>query len=307
MKILIGISRTYSGGAEKQAITDANYLTNLGHDITFFYREAGIFHPLLDSRIKQYHFRTQNRFAQFLEMVWHLLTHRYDVVHGHMLWAMRTAILAAWLTRTKSVGNEHGLGVWSVSYKKFMMKIVGMLSGRIICTCEEIRQMLIKCNGIRPEKLITIYTAYDEKPDVSDKHLDEVKTNGFTIGFVGRIQRVKRVHLFFDIAEKLRSMSEDFHIYVVGTGKLLESMRTACQEKGLEKHITFTGFVEDIVPYLKAFNAFVLPSETEGLSLAFDGCDVLRHTMRNLRCGWETARSSRMERPDLPSRTTGST
>ena len=55
------------------------------------------------------------------------------------------------------------------------------------------------------------------------------------------------------------------HAIVMGEGTERANLEKQIKEFGLENHISLLGFIPDAKIYLKAFDAFVLPSVKEGL------------------------------------------
>jgi glycosyltransferase involved in cell wall biosynthesis len=53
---------------------------------------------------------------------------------------------------------------------------------------------------------------------------------------------------------------------IVGRGDIEESLKEAVKRDGLEKHVRFLGFREDVAALLSLMDIFVLPSLPEGLS-----------------------------------------
>jgi glycosyltransferase involved in cell wall biosynthesis len=60
----------------------------------------------------------------------------------------------------------------------------------------------------------------------------------------------------------------DLHILFVGDGELREELQLQVREAGVEGHIHFLGFRQDIPELLAASDCFVLPSLWEGLPMA---------------------------------------
>lgn len=81
--------------------------------------------------------------------------------------------------------------------------------------------------------------------------------------FTGRLVEEKRVHHLINTWPDVRAAHPDALLLIVGTGREEAALKDAAGSG-----IRFVGKVEDVAPYLKAADIFVLPSATEGLSNA---------------------------------------
>ena len=55
---------------------------------------------------------------------------------------------------------------------------------------------------------------------------------------------------------------------IIGKGRLEDELKKYCREKGLESSIKFMGVVGDVLPYYGIADVFLLPSSSEGVSIA---------------------------------------
>jgi len=71
------------------------------------------------------------------------------------------------------------------------------------------------------------------------------------------------------VSKLLRSPRwRELQLVVVGTGVLFSELQRDAERMGVAQRVTFTGFQQDVVPFLQAADIFVLPSVQEGLSLS---------------------------------------
>jgi len=88
----------------------------------------------------------------------------------------------------------------------------------------------------------------------------------FVLGTVGRLVPVKNQIILIKLVERLRDNYPNFRLIIVGHGPLQGEFALIIHEKGLAGHVLLvqgTGAV-----YYPLFDCFVLPSKTEGLSMA---------------------------------------
>lgn len=160
------------------------------------------------------------------------------------------------------------------------------LQQRVIAVSEPLRQQL---EGSFPRsRLVTIPNGVD---------LDAVRRSatppaalgpGRHIGLAGRLDPVKRVDLFLDMAALLTAEQDrDWHFHVFGGGALAPALQDRARELGLEDRLTFHGHRQDITACLAALDALVLCSDHEGLPMTVlealaVGTPVLAHAVGGL-------------------------
>jgi len=94
----------------------------------------------------------------------------------------------------------------------------------------------------------------------------EIPPEAPVIGFVCRLERVKRPLLFAEIASRVLERRPDAVFLVLGKGPLLEKTRAAAAGAG--GRIRFLGFREDVDQVLLGMDAIVNTSESEGIPLS---------------------------------------
>jgi glycosyltransferase involved in cell wall biosynthesis len=87
--------------------------------------------------------------------------------------------------------------------------------------------------------------------------------NGLITIFTGRLVPGKRVDQLVAIWPAVRAHHREAYLLVLGSGPEEEALKQAAGAG-----IIFAGRVEDVAPYLKASDLFILPSAAEGLSVA---------------------------------------
>ncbi len=90
----------------------------------------------------------------------------------------------------------------------------------------------------------------------------------FDLAFVARLSHVKRCDLFLDALAIVSRCRPGTSAVVVGDGPLLAELREHARRLGLGEGVRFVGPQRDVERWLRSARAFVLTSESEGLSLA---------------------------------------
>lgn len=271
MKILIIVNALTIGGAERQAVTDANMLYERGHNVTVAFNKNGPLNKLLHPAIKRYKIRYKHMMLASLQLLWHLLIHRYHIIHAHMFWAEKISAIPAKLTQHKIVFNEHGLGLWRRWYHILMFKIISQFADKIINSCEATKRVRIERENIRKSKLLTIYNTFmlNMHGNIPDnmQFLNKDSKEYFVIGYVGRFHKVKRLETFIELAEELKSVIKNFKIVLVGDGAQRAKLMQQIRDRRLEPYFYMPGFVIASVELYRIFDVLVLPSVREACSV----------------------------------------
>ncbi|MFN0187173.1 MAG: glycosyltransferase family 4 protein [Bacteroidia bacterium] len=93
-----------------------------------------------------------------------LLKNKPDVVHTHLYYANLIGLTAAWCLRIKKrIYTRHHASIHHLYFPKsvFLDKIINFLSTDIIALCENLKEILIKWEGVREKKIHLIPHGFD--------------------------------------------------------------------------------------------------------------------------------------------------
>lgn len=173
--------------------------------------------------------------------------------------------LAAHATKTRLVIHRHALGCLSPrraarAYQRSLWRHALQSADEVVCVSAQVRAQVLSMgrseahlvpNGIPVSKL--------PEPLPSDGHP--------MVGFVGRLDRNKRVEDFIAAASLIRRHQPDARFVVAGGGAdtvYTEYCRDLAARLELGKLLTFLGPVLDAQQVLRALDVLVLPSVLEG-------------------------------------------
>lgn len=88
----------------------------------------------------------------------------------------------------------------------------------------------------------------------------------FVVGHVGRFESQKNHTFLLDVFQEIVKLRPDAMLVMVGTGSLMEEMKSKAQAIGSDK-VLFLGFRDDRNRIMQAMDTFVFPSLYEGLSV----------------------------------------
>lgn len=263
MNILILISSLEVGGAEKQAVIDANMLSEKNNKVTIAFSKDGPLSKLLNDNINQVKLFTSNQILVQFHLLYFLILHRFDIIHAHMFWAEKVIAIPSFLTRHKLIYNEHGLGLWRKWYHSKIMKLVSLFAQKVLCSCKLNEKIRFEKDKISKSKLITVYNSISSNLDFTKE-----KNKIFTIGYCGRFHEVKRLQIFIELAIYCRKNNLKVLFLLVGDGDEFAKITKLVLDNELNEYFEFTGFRLDPKLEYKRMDIFILPSRVEAFSVA---------------------------------------
>ncbi|NQT49953.1 glycosyltransferase [Candidatus Kuenenbacteria bacterium] len=218
-----------------------------GIKVTFFHKK-GKFDLDLIKRLTQY-----------------LKTNKPDIVHTHLFAADFYGGKAAAFAGIKNIiSTKHDIlseGFWrdqlGIRARRKFKKIIAISNAT--------REHLIKHEKIEVLKIKVIYNGVDVNKFLVQNSKILFKEN-ITIGSIGRLSKEKGHKHLIRACRFLKN--KDWKLILVGDGVLNKEYKNLVKHLGVEDKVNFVGTVDDVRPYLEQMDVFVLPSISEGLSLA---------------------------------------
>jgi len=304
MRIAMIIQSYYPhiGGAERQLAAIAPRMKERGHDVRIYTRRYDTNlapYEEIDG-VQVYRLPTPGPKAAAslsftLSAQSKLLKFRPDVIHAHeLLSPSTTAVLAKQLLNVPVVakvltGGSYG-DVWKLQHRwsgRTRAAIFVRQIDRFIAISQEINseladieipasQRVLIPNGVDVER-------FSPLSPIEKQQLRQ--TLGIPQGpiaiFSGRLTQQKRLDLLIEAWEGVRTHHPNATLIILGTGEDEQALHQMARERFSENQgarceagenqldencIKFIGRTEDVAPYLKAADLFVLPSSAEGLS-----------------------------------------
>lgn len=195
---------------------------------------------------------------------------RPDIVHAHDGHAVLPAKLALLFA------GKIGRGAKLVAHRRTVFRINSRskYSGRVdrvIAISQAAKETLLTA-GVSGEKIRVVYSGMDfQKPLAADsaeanKFRDEfnIPLDAFVIAHAAALTSEKRQRDMLDALAPL----EKAHLVIAGTGELENDLRAYAAALGIEKRVSFTGFLKDVGPLWAVSQIAFFASEAEGLCTA---------------------------------------
>jgi len=275
LRILHVIDSLEFGGAEKVVVSLANGAVENHEVAVCALSRLGVLAAELDSRVRCFSLeRPPGTSLEIpLRLARQLRDGRYDVVHGHN-WSvfLETGIAASLAGIACALHTIHGPypppGTrWPQAIRRECRRWVERRASRpfhrIVCVSDAIRAYIPATVGIDDSRLITIHNGIDDASPVTPRAGGEL-----VFVTVGRLDVVKNHAMMLRAFAKLRGASATARLRIVGDGVERTHLESLAMHLGVESHVDFLGFRDDIGAILAGADVFLLSSRYEGISIA---------------------------------------
>ncbi|WP_394561437.1 glycosyltransferase [Aquipseudomonas alcaligenes] len=202
---------------------------------------------------------------------------RFDVVVAHRFKPMNMLMILNLLLKVPAcIGVQHGIGDFDRSYRCWESRRLLRANWRVVGVSRAVRDYLLGCGaGFTAANTVQINNAIDIARAEGLQHAPEearrrlgLAPEAFVFGTIGRLVPVKgHIHLI----EAFAKLAPDFpqaQVAIIGEGRARAELEAAIASHGLQARVHLLGAKDDALQYVRGFDAFVMPSLSEGLPLA---------------------------------------
>ncbi|MGZ7159565.1 MAG: glycosyltransferase [Methanobacterium sp.] len=282
MKILIiANSLVRGGGAERFAVTLGNELADKGHKIhylTFYdlgpkYSYAGEYSSLNEDnsnilkKIKNF-IVTPMKIKKICKMK------EIDVLIGVGEHAnFRSIISKFFKNKSKIIVSQHLTPELyfedKIAFNK--LKFLYSKADKVICVSESIEKTLKDVYGLRNTKTIYNFVDIEACIKLSNEKLpqkyEEIFNSGYIFINIGRLDIQKGQWFLIRSFKKVVEKYPHTKLIILGNGDLCNDLKNIIQDIELDKNVFLLGNHENIFPYLKKSDCFILSSLFEGFPM----------------------------------------
>jgi glycosyltransferase involved in cell wall biosynthesis len=199
---------------------------------------------------------------------------KIDLIHTHLFSANLWGRIAAKCTGIPVVSSEHGVDAWRNPLHLTLDLVLTLVSKRVIFVSQALREFHARLNPFLKRRSCVIYNGIEFKKFEIDASPAEIrKTIGLdkshtVLGIVGRVAREKAHVDFIHVVQRLTQEHAGVVGLIVGEGELLNELKKLVNKKGIQDHIVFLGYRNDLPRIYQAMDVFVMTSLSEGFPLA---------------------------------------
>ena len=277
------------GGAQKMVVNLANWFAANGEAVDLVLCNAdGIYRNLISEQVNVIDFNKRRTFLATLPLSQYLKKQQPDILFSALYHVNIVAVLGTLMSKvqkTKLVISERNYfsrsdaaqsGYWKFLIRKlypFSNYIVGISHG----VCDDLKKLM---PNLPDDKIGTIYN-----PVVGDNFEAELAMNvpnifpdGAKVKIItsGRFVPQKDYPTLLKSFALFQKKNPNTHLVILGQGVLETELKALVNELDIQPYVTFAGFVDNPLAYIRQADIFLMTSAWEGF------CNVL---VEALYCG----------------------
>lgn len=201
----------------------------------------------------------------------------YPIVHGHISSCAPIYLCAAKKTGCKTIAHSHSqnypLSIMQLGFRCVSYPVRFVADEFMACSREAGIDRFGK-SIVLSDRFHILNNAIDTKRYECNEaeHLAAKAVLGFDsgplIGHVGRFDPVKNHKFLILVFKKLLGIIPNAKLLLVGRGPDEDKIKQQVNAVGIQNNVIFFGITDQIPTIMKALDAFVFPSFSEGLSMA---------------------------------------
>lgn len=196
------------------------------------------------------------------------------LIHAHEFDANVQGAFVATLCGVPLVATVHGKNYfWEKLRRRLAYQWVSR-NATMVAVSENLKQFIVEKVGVDSGHVKVVYNGVDALPPLRPADIDECRkeldlpTGDQIVGVVGNLYPVKgHQYLIAAIPAVLEKCPNTTFIFA-GRGQLEAELKAQVQQLGIDGKVRFLGLRQDIPRILAVLDVFVLPSLSEGLSMA---------------------------------------
>lgn len=197
-----------------------------------------------------------------------------DLIHAHEFDANVQGTFVAALSGVPLVATVHGKNYfWEKLRRRLAYQWVSR-NATMVAVSENLKQFIVEKVGVDSGHVKVVYNGVDLLPHCGPDDIDQCRkeldlpTSDQIVGVVGNLYPVKgHQYLIAAIPAVLAKCPNTTFIFA-GRGQLEGELKEQAHQLGVAQKVRFLGLRQDIPRILAVLHAFVLPSLSEGLSMA---------------------------------------
>ncbi|TLY15566.1 MAG: glycosyltransferase, partial [Nitrospirae bacterium] len=172
------------------------------------------------------------------------------------------------------IATVHGKNYYTEQVKRRMAYRMVSRYANMVAVSEDLKRFLLENVGVAPERLQVVYNGVNPAPHVPREKRDSVKAKlglsdlDHVVGMVGSLYPVKAHRYLLKAIPRVLAVCPRTVFLLIGRGELEATLKQEAKDLGIEEHVQFLGFRDDVPSILSVMDVFVLPSLSEGLSVA---------------------------------------
>lgn len=189
---------------------------------------------------------------------------------------------AIWLGRLAGlrhiIHHEHGFNIDEAHARAWHRDVIRFgvyhLARHVVVVSQDLVEMLRTKFALSARKVVFIPNGIDTTHYVQDAPARTqmraalgYQATDFVVGFAGRLDPVKNFDLMTHVMACCMRHSQAFRWLIIGDGPEKARFTALCEAFQLQDRVQFIGQTDEVVPYLRALDAFLLTSHREQMPM----------------------------------------
>lgn len=199
---------------------------------------------------------------------------RVALIHAHEF----SAILCGWIVATLAgipfVATMHGKNYfWEKLRRRVTYRLVSW-HGTLVAVSQDLKRFVCNKVGVAEKRVEVIYNGIAPAQPVTDEETRNCRAElGIlgcypVLGTIGRLDPVKGHRFLLEAMPDIIRRWPKARLLVIGPGELDVALKGQAELLAIGANVHFLGMRQDVRRLLSVLDVFVLPSLSEGLSLA---------------------------------------
>ena len=192
-----------------------------------------------------------------LKFIYFLISKKYIVHFYNTLTSKNIYLLFKLLPVNNVIIHERGSSWNSKNSDSYIAKYLCRKSSLILANSHASKALLVEKFNLDQNKIQVIHNGFLSKDFFIDPFNYDKKSNKFSVGFIGRLESQKGIHILINSAKKLPNIN----FYIAGEGPMLEYLEKLAA--GLN-NVFFVG-VKNPINFMCSVDIIIVPSIREPL------------------------------------------
>jgi glycosyltransferase involved in cell wall biosynthesis len=196
------------------------------------------------------------------------------LIHAHEFGGNTYGALLAQLAGVPLIATVHGKNYyWEKLRRRLAYRLVSRI-GMMVAVSNDLKRFIVNTVGMPAHRIKVVHNGIDTMspvgPEEVRRHRAELGLveGEKVVGVVGSLYPAKGHRYLLAAVQQVLKTSPHVIVLIIGRGELESPLKEEVKRLGLSQQVRFLGFRNDIPALLALMDVFVLPSLSEGLSIA---------------------------------------
>ncbi len=204
-----------------------------------------------------------------------------DIIHTH---GQRAGLIGRMAARTLPIKKVHTEHTYTQEFRLGnpllywshlrAMRVLDRWTDKVIAVSNAVKKFMIEAKIAKPDKIVMIYNGINPKEaKITESEVENFRQkfnlskSDIIIGTVGSFNQAKDTNTLIHAFSRIVARWPKAKLVLIGSGPLKRELTNLIKKLKLEDRVVFTGTVENILPAMKSFSVFVLPSLSEAFGI----------------------------------------